>query len=69
MIDFIKKMLSSDKSVSSKRVVGCLGFLVCSFVFVYKAIIKDDVSDLFNMYLACCASLVGLESVVSIFRK
>ena len=69
MIEFIKRMLSSDSSVSSKRVAGCLGFIVCTGVFIYKAIVVSDISNLFNMYLACSVSLVGLESVISIFKK
>lgn len=69
MRELIKKMLSSDSSVSSKRVIGCFGFIVCSGIFIYKSIVLDDISGLFNMYLACSASLIGLESIVTIFKK
>lgn len=56
-------MLSNNDSVSSKRVLGVIGF-VCSIIFI--AIWQHDLIDLL---LLTSASLVGLETVANAFRK
>jgi len=56
-------MLSNNDSVSSKRVLGVIGF-VCSIIFI--AIWQHDLIDLL---LLTSASLVGLETVANAFKK
>ena len=63
MKKFILDMLSNNDSVSSKRVLGVIGF-VCSIIFI--AIWQHDLIDLL---LLTSASLVGLETVANAFRK
>jgi hypothetical protein len=62
MKKFFKDMLSSEGNVSSKRVLGALGF-VCSIIFI--AIWKHDLID---TLLITSASLVGLGTVSEIFK-
>ena len=63
MKKFILDMLSNNNSVSSKRVLGVIGF-VCSIIFI--AIWQHD---LFDLLLLTSASLVGLETVANVFKK
>lgn len=63
MKKFILDMLSNNDSVSSKRVLGVIGF-VCSIIFI--AIWQHDLIDLL---LLTSASLVGLETVANAFKK
>ncbi len=63
MKKFFKDMLSSEGNVSSKRVLGALGF-ICSIIFI--AIWKHDFID---MLLITSASLLGLEKITDIFTK
>ena len=61
MKKFFKDMFSSEKGVSSKRVFGGVGF-ICSIVFI--ALWSRDLID---MLLITSASMIGLETISSIF--
>ncbi len=63
MIDFIKGIFSAGTPESSKRVFGAIGF-ICSIVFI--AIWKHE---LLETLLIVSASLLGLESLTSIFKN
>lgn len=62
-ISFIKSMYSSDSGVSSKRVHGSIGYLIA---IVYIGIFAHD---LIGLLLATSAALLGLETIVNIFKK
>lgn len=62
MKKFIKDMLSNSEGVSSKRVLGMIGYLSAT---VYIAIWQRDLIDLL---LITSASLVGLETVTNLFK-
>lgn len=60
---WFKKLFSSDRAVSSKRLFGAFGFLLCCFII---AVFRHDyVPEL--LYVS--ASLLGVESLASIFRR
>jgi len=61
MKKFFKDMLSNSAAVSSKRVLGMIGWLAA---IVFIALWARDLIDLL---LVTSASLVGLETVTSIF--
>lgn len=62
MKKFIIDMLSSEGNVSSKRVLGAIGFLSA---IVFIAIWQRNLID---MLLITSASLVGLQTVTDIFK-
>lgn len=68
MKKFIKDMLTDGSGVSSKRVNGSLGWLLCSFIFMYSAISKD-IGEFHLLYISLCAGLLGLDSVLKTFKK
>ena len=61
MNKFLKDMLSNSEGVSSKRVLGMIGF-VCAIIFIALW-----ARDLIDLLLVTSASLVGLETVTNIF--
>lgn len=61
MNKFLKDMLSNSDGVSSKRVLGMIGF-ISAIIFI--ALWSRDLIDLL---LVTSASLVGLETVTNIF--
>ena len=63
MGNFIKEMLSSQSNVSSKRVIGSIGYIAA---IIFIAIWQHDMID---MLLITSASLLGLEKVADIFTK
>lgn len=62
MKNFLRDMLSNSKAVSSKRVIGFIGFIAA---IVFIGIWERDLTDLL---LITSSSLVGLESITSIFK-
>lgn len=61
--------ISEGKNPSSKRVAGCLGWLVCLFasiVGIFYIIQSPDIIEL--LFWTSCA-LLGLDSVAGIFKN
>lgn len=54
---------------SSKRFLGFIGFLVCIIIFIFAFIFNKDIPEFSDLLLTISASLVGLDSVTSIFQK
>jgi hypothetical protein len=62
MKKFIIDMLSSEGNVSSKRVLGAIGFLsAIVFIGIWS-------HDLINLLLITSASLVGLQTITDIWK-
>lgn len=62
MKKFIVDMLSSEGNVSSKRVLGAIGFIsAIVFIGIWQ-------HDLINLLLITSASLVGLQTITDIFK-
>lgn len=68
MKKFIKDMLTNGTGVSSKRVNGTLGWILCSFVFVYTSISRN-IGEYHLLYISLCAGLLGLDSVLKTLKK
>ena len=65
---FIKDMLTNGTGVSSKRINGTLGWLLCSFVFIYSSISKG-LGEYHLLYMGFCTALLGLDSVFKMFKN
>lgn len=66
--NFIWNTVSEGKNPSSKRVAGCIGWIVCliaSVVAMFHNIPNPDVIEM--LFWASCA-LLGLDSVSGIFK-
>jgi hypothetical protein len=67
--DFILQMLTGKNTISSKRVMGVLGWFVCLFICVWCTIFAIPAPEIINMLFICSASLLGIDSIMSPFNK
>ena len=67
--DFILQMLTGKNTISSKRVMGVLGWFVCLFICVWCTISAIPAPEIINMLFICSASLLGIDSIMSPFNK
>ena len=67
--DFILQMFTGQTSISSKRVMGVLGWFVCLFVCIWCTILATPAPEIINMLFICSASLLGIDSIMSPFKK
>lgn len=68
-ITFLKSMISSHSGISSKRVCGVIGWLVCLGVLVYCTINVIQAPLMIDTMLLCCMTLLGIDSVTGIWKK
>lgn len=67
--DFILQMLTGKNIISSKRVMGVLGWFVCLFICIWCTVLTIPAPEIINMLFICSASLLGIDSVMSPFNK
>lgn len=68
-ITFLKDMLSSHSGISSKRVCGVIGWLVCLGVLIYCTVNVIQAPLMIDTFLVCCMTLLGIDSVTGIWKK
>lgn len=68
MNDFIRKIFESKSEVSSKRVCGFIGWIVCNILVIYCSITNKEAPDIAEILMFCSLSLLGLDSITSIFK-
>ena len=68
MMQFVKKMVSDDKEVSSKRVAGLFSLLK-GVVLAYLSIKYDIKEWAFNGLLTFSGIALGLTTINQIFEK
>lgn len=68
-IEFIKQMVSSHTGVSSKRVCGVLGWIVCLGILIYCTINVIQAPLVIDTVLWCCMGLLGIDSITGIWKK
>lgn len=70
MKNFIKQMLSAASgNISSKRVMGCIGFLAVVVTLAYCTITGKEAPDFTDMFIGAIVALLGVDSVANIFKK
>lgn len=69
MRDFFIKMFTAHSGLSSKRVCGFIGWIVCLFISIYCTILVIPAPDIVNMLFICSTSLLGIDSITSIWTK
>ena len=66
---FVLKIFESRSGVSSKRVCGFMGWLVCLFVCVYCTVNVIAAPQIVEILFICSTSLLGIDSVTGIWKK
>ncbi len=60
----VKTICSSDPSISSKRVLGAIGFCACLCALLYETVMMgNQLPNGYEVTLITSASLLGLDSV------
>lgn len=68
-ITFIKGMVTSHSSISSKRVCGVLGWIVAIVVLLYCTVHVIQAPLMIDTFLVCCMALLGIDSITGIWKK
>ena len=65
--EFIKLMITSHSGISSKRVCGCLGFLVIMFVVIFCTVSNLQAPLIMETFIWAVCMLLGIDSIMSPF--
>ena len=66
--EFIKLMITSHSGISSKRVCGCLGFLVIMFSIIFCTVTGTQAPLILETFIWAVCMLLGIDSVTGIFK-
>ena len=69
LLEFITKIFQSRSGVSSKRICGFLGWLVCIGICIYCTICVIPAPDIVEYLFVCSSGLLGIDSVTGIWKK
>ena len=68
-IPLVSMFLSNSGGLSSKRILGILGFLICCIIFICGFTFSKEIPEYGDILLITSASLCGLDSVTGIWKK
>lgn len=69
MKEFLLKIISSNTGISSKRVCGCIGWLVAICVIIYCTITNQQAPEIMDTFILGIMGLLGIDSVTKIWKK
>lgn len=68
--NFISSLLSAERgSLSSKRLCGLLGWLVCSAVLIMCTVWDRQAPDMVNVFIYSSTVLLGVDSITDIWKS
>lgn len=67
--EYFQKIFMSRSGVSSKRIAGFLGWLVCLFIAVYCTLNIIQAPVIAEILFYCSSGLLGIDAIMSPFRK
>lgn len=67
--EYFQKIFMSRSGVSSKRIAGFLGWLVCLFIVVYCTISCIQAPMIAEILFYCASGLLGIDAIMSPFKK
>lgn len=67
--EYFQKIFMSRSGVSSKRIAGFLGWLVCLFVVLWCTLNVIQAPAIAEILFYCSSGLLGIDAVMSPFRK
>ena len=62
-------MFTAHSGLSSKRVCGFFGWIVCLFICIWCTIKVIESPEIVDMLFICSTTLLGADSVVKIFNR
>ena len=67
--EYIKLIITSHSGISSKRVCGCLGFLVIMFVVIFCTVSNLQAPLIMETFIWSVCTLLGIDSVTGIWKN
>lgn len=67
--EFVSKTFQSRSGVSSKRICGFMGWIVCLFICVWCTVQGIAAPIIVEMLFICSTSLLGIDSITGIWKK
>lgn len=67
--EFVLKIFQSRSGVSSKRICGFIGWLICLFICLWCTIQGIAAPEIVEMLFICSTSLLGIDSITGIWKK
>lgn len=67
--NFFIKVFTAHSGLSSKRVCGFFGWVVCLFICVWCTIKVIESPEIVDMLFICSTTLLGADTITSIWRK
>lgn len=67
--NFFIKILTAHSGLSSKRLCGFAGWVVCLFICIWCTILVIPAPEIVDLLFICSTSLLGIDSVTSIWKK
>lgn len=61
--------LADSGGLSSKRICGVLGWIVCLGIAIYCTIAVIQAPIIIETILWCCMGLLGIDSITGIWKK
>lgn len=69
MKDFFIKMFTAHSGLSSKRICGFIGWIICLFICLYCTILVIPAPEIIDVLFICSTSLLGIDSITGIWHK
>lgn len=69
MKEFFIKMFTAHSGLSSKRICGFLGWLLCLFICLYCTLMTIPAPEIIETLFICSTSLLGIDSITGIWHK
>lgn len=69
MKEFFIKMFTAHSGLSSKRICGFIGWIVCLFIVIYCTIMIIPAPAITEYLFICSTSLLGIDSITGIWKK
>lgn len=67
--EYFQKIFMSRSGVSSKRIAGFLGWLVCLFIVIYCTILCIQAPVIAEVLFYCSSGLLGIDAIMSPFKN
>lgn len=69
LLQWFKDMIDADRSVSSKRFCGVLGWIICMFVLVWCTVTVVQAPVMVETVLYIIAGLLGIDKVSEMLKS
>lgn len=67
--NFFIKILTAHSGLSSTRLCGFAGWVVCLFICIWCTILVIPAPEIVDLLFICSTSLLGIDSVTGIWKK